>query len=262
MLTIAPLRRITTLRPIAGLPTAAASRRPYSADSKTADDDKTAAPADKVKQTVDKVEHTAEDIVKKVTDLETQVKDLKVSTPVCSAHAQAASPGPGGRITNPVPYPTLPPPPPQSQLTYGKADFINLQRRTEQEKTATREFAIQAFAGDLLSTVDILTTALSHVPQPIPSDAKDLIALYSGVQMTRGELLKTLAKHGVTPFNPTGEKFDPMRHEAVFQAPRPDKEAGTVFETQKEGYMLKSRTLRPAQVGVVQDTSSSSSSSS
>jgi molecular chaperone GrpE len=73
--------------------------------------------------------------------------------------------------------------------------------------------------------------------------------------MTRGELLKTLAKHGVTPFNPTGEKFDPNRHEALFQVPVPDKEPGTVFETQKDGYMLKSRTLRPAQVGVVQDTS-------
>ncbi|KAJ9109353.1 hypothetical protein QFC21_000683 [Naganishia friedmannii] len=217
MLAIAPLRRLTTLRPLTSL-AAAASRRAYSAEDKsTADEAKSA--ADQVKETVDKVEHAAEDIVKKVTELEAQVKELK------------------------------------SQLTYGKADFINLQRRTEQEKASTRDFAIQAFASDLLSTVDILTTALSHVPQPVPEDAKDLAALFSGVQMTRGELLKTLAKHGVTPFNPTGEKFDPNRHEALFQVAMPDKEPGTVFETQKDGYMLKSRTLRPAQVGVVQDTS-------
>lgn len=73
--------------------------------------------------------------------------------------------------------------------------------------------------------------------------------------MTRQELLKTLAKHGVTQFDPTGEKFDPNKHEALFQAPVEGKEPGTVLECQKMGYMIKSRTLRPAQVGVVQDTS-------
>jgi len=58
----------------------------------------------------------------------------------------------------------------------------------------------------------------------------------------------------VVEFDPTGEKFDPNVHEAMFQAPIPGKEAGTVFETSKSGFMLKGRTLRPAQVGVVQDT--------
>ena len=144
---------------------------------------------------------------------------------------------------------------PQSQLTYGKADFINLQRRTEQEKASTKDFAIQGFASDLLATVDILTTALKHVNQPIPQENKDLVALFSGVEMTKQELLKTLAKHGVTQFDPVGEKFDPNKHEALFQAPIPGKEPGTVHETQKTGFMIKTRTLRPAQVGVVQDTS-------
>jgi molecular chaperone GrpE len=147
------------------------------------------------------------------------------------------------------------PPLSQSQLTYGRADFINLQRRTEQEKVSTKDFAIQGFASDLLATVDILTTALKHVNQPISQENKDLVALFNGVEMTRQELLKTLAKHGVTQFDPTGEKFDPNKHEALFQAPIPGKEPGTVLECQKTGFMIKSRTLRPAQVGVVQDMS-------
>ncbi|KAI5451899.1 GrpE, mitochondrial [Naganishia albida] len=172
-----------------------------------------------VEETVEKVETAAEDVVKKVTDLEAQVKELK------------------------------------SQLTYGRADFINLQRRTEQEKASTKDFAIQGFASDLLSTVDILTAALKHVNQPIPEDNKDLVALFNGVEMTKQELIKTLAKHGVVQFDPTGEKFDPNKHEALFQAPVAGKEPGTVLECQKTGYMIKSRTLRPAQVGVVQDTS-------
>jgi molecular chaperone GrpE (heat shock protein) len=77
------------------------------------------------------------------------------------------------------------PPLSQSQLTYGRADFINLQRRTEQEKVSTKDFAIQGFASDLLATVDILTTALKHVNQPISQENKDLIALFNGVEMTR-----------------------------------------------------------------------------
>lgn len=51
--------------------------------------------------------------------------------------------------------------------------------------------------------------------------------------------------------NPEGEKFDPNIHEAVFQQPIPDKEAGTIFVVTKPGYTLNERVLRPALVGVV-----------
>jgi len=73
--------------------------------------------------------------------------------------------------------------------------------------------------------------------------------------MTHRLLLSNLAKYGVKPFDPTGEKFDPNRQEALYQAPVPGKEPGTVLECQKVGYMIKDRLLRAAQVGVVQDTS-------
>ncbi len=207
----------------------------------------------KVEQTVDNVEGEVSEILKKVEVLESTVKDLKVSI-VCgmtmarsSTHKKKTK---TKRLTS-LHFRSISL---QSQLTYGKADFINLQRRSELEKASTREFAIQSFASDLLSTVDILSTALKYVKQPISAENTELKSLYSGVEMTRQELLKTLAKHGVTQFDPTGEKFDPNLHEAMFQAPVPGKEPGTVLETQKLGYMLKARTLRPAQVGVVQDT--------
>lgn len=166
-------------------------------------------------------------MLKKVTELESQVKDLK------------------------------------SQLTYGKADFINLQRRTDAEKLSTRDFAIQSFASDLLSTVDILSLALKHVPNPLPADNPHLTTLHSGVSMTKNELIKTLGRHGVVEFDPTGEKFDPNKHEAMFRVPKAvanqarmegggkELEEGMVMDCQKTGYMLKGRTLRPAQVGVV-----------
>ncbi|KAI8582300.1 hypothetical protein K450DRAFT_228297 [Umbelopsis ramanniana AG] len=144
------------------------------------------------------------------------------------------------------------------------ADQENLRVRTRKEITQTQDFAIQKFAKDLLDTVDILGMALQSVPeglrnkeeaakQDLEKLADQLSNLYTGVSMTESELLKALKRHGVERYNPEGEVFDPNKHQALFQAPMPDKEAGTVFSVQKFGFMIKDRVLRPAQVGVVSD---------
>ncbi|KZT70105.1 GrpE-domain-containing protein [Daedalea quercina L-15889] len=163
-----------------------------------------------------------------------------------------------------------------SRLRYLQADYLNLQRNAAREKEQTKDFAITRFASDLLETVDVLALALKSVPQSAlhqSSDSGDtsssqssapttpaekpaeayLNELHTGVEMTHRLLLQTLFKYGVKPFDPTGDKFDPNRHEALFQAPIPDKEPGTVFNCQKIGYTIKDRVLRAAQVGVVQD---------
>lgn len=57
-------------------------------------------------------------------------------------------------------------------------------------------------------------------------------------------------RNGLKRFDPTGEKFDPNQHEALFEIPDPTKPHGTVAVAQKVGYSLNGRTLRPAQVGV------------
>lgn len=64
-------------------------------------------------------------------------------------------------------------------------------------------------------------------------------------------MLKT---HGITQFDPTGEKFDPREHEAMYQAPVPGKEPGSVLECSQVGFKIKGRILRAAQVGVVQES--------
>ncbi|KIK57822.1 hypothetical protein GYMLUDRAFT_46025 [Collybiopsis luxurians FD-317 M1] len=163
-----------------------------------------------------------------------------------------------------------------SRLRYLQADFLNLQRNSAREKEQTRDFAITRFASDLLETVDVLSLALKSVPtsalspsseSSAPSESQNLSdppksaqaylqELHTGVEMTQRQLLQTLFKYHVKPFDPTGDKFDPNLHEALYQAPIPGKEPGTVLECQKSGYMIKDRVLRAAQVGVVQDTSS------
>ncbi|KAI6028403.1 GrpE-domain-containing protein [Pisolithus orientalis] len=161
-----------------------------------------------------------------------------------------------------------------NRLRYLQADFVNLQRNAAREKEQQRDYAISRFAGDLLEVVDVLSLALKSVPTPHlnspsspppnPSDpptspqksAQDyLVELHHGVQMTHRLLLSVLGTYGVKSFDPTGEKFDPNRHEALYQAPIPEKEPGTVIDCQKIGFMIKDRLLRAAQVGVAQDTS-------
>ncbi|KAF1799983.1 co-chaperone GrpE [Mucor lusitanicus] len=150
----------------------------------------------------------------------------------------------------------------QASYLLSLADQENLRQRSTREVANARDFAIQKFAKDLLDSVDILGMALESVPESFRNkDACDqheksditeqLINLYTGVSMTEAELQKTLKRYDIQVDNPIDQVFDPNKHEAVFQAPVPDKEPGTIFVVQKKGYSLKNRVLRPAQVGVV-----------
>ncbi len=95
----------------------------------------------------------------------------------------------------------------------------------------------------------------SHEASSTKPPEAHLRELYTGVELTQRQLLQTLFKYHVKPFDPTGDAFDPNRHEALYQAPIPGKEAGTVIDCQKTGYTIKDRVLRAAQVGVAQETS-------
>lgn len=149
---------------------------------------------------------------------------------------------------------------------------MNLQRNSAREKEQTRDFAISRFASDLLETADVLAMALKSVPSsavspksngtpssdastpPPKSPEAYLNDLYTGVEITHRQLLQTLFKYHVKPFDPTGDQFDPNLHEALYQAPVPGKEPGTIVDCQKTGYMIKDRVLRAAQVGVAQES--------
>ena len=135
------------------------------------------------------------------------------------------------------------------------ADQENLRERTRREKEMAQQLAIKGFAKDLASVADVLEIALNSVPeeQRKNDDNPHLKSLYTGLHMTVAELIATFKRHGFESFDPIGTKFDPNLHQAMFQAPVPDKEAGTVFAVTKKGYMLHGIVIRAAQVGIVQE---------
>ena len=68
--------------------------------------------------------------------------------------------------------------------------------------------------------------------------------------ITARDLLKALEKHGVKKLEPTGQKFDPNFHQAMFEVPDETVPAGTVVQVVQPGYGIGDRVLRPALVGV------------
>jgi molecular chaperone GrpE len=131
------------------------------------------------------------------------------------------------------------------------AEMENLRRRTEKEMTDTRAYAMTAFARDMLGVADNLRRALDNLP-PETAAAADagLKAMLDGVDLTERDLVKTFERHGVKQIDPQGEKFDPNRHQAMFEAPDPATPKGHVTQVVQIGYSIGDRVLRPALVGV------------
>merc|ERR1719422_1730727 len=130
------------------------------------------------------------------------------------------------------------------------ADFENLRNRMNKQVSDAKIFGIQGFCKDLLDVADVLNKAISSVPSSELQQSQSLSDLHQGLQLTESQLLKVFGKHGLVQENPLGEKFDPNKHDALFQIPAPDKEVNTVLDVQKIGYILHGRTIRPAAVGV------------
>merc|ERR1719357_248769 len=71
---------------------------------------------------------------------------------------------------------------------------------------------------------DVLNKAVTAVPAEALQDSQYLKDMHQGLQLTETQLLKVFGKHGLVQENPVGEKFDPNKHDALFQIPSPDKE--------------------------------------
>ncbi|GJD33405.1 nucleotide exchange factor GrpE [Methylobacterium aerolatum] len=131
------------------------------------------------------------------------------------------------------------------------AEMENLRRRTEREVADARAYAVTNFARDVLNVADNLRRALESVPQEERAGAEGALkGLIDGIELTERDLAKNLERHGVKPVEPQGQKFDPNRHQAMFEVPNSDVPAGTVVQVVQTGYVIGDRVLRPALVGV------------
>tara|TARA_R110002124_G_scaffold109676_12_gene262925 strand:- start:53995 stop:54594 length:600 start_codon:yes stop_codon:yes gene_type:complete len=131
------------------------------------------------------------------------------------------------------------------------AEMENLRKRTEREVNDTRSYAIAGFARDMLSATDALSRALVMLPAEARENGDATTkTLIEGIEMAEREMQRLLAKHGVKPIEAQGEKFDPHKHQAMFEVPDPSQPEGTVVQVVQAGFAIGDRILRPAMVGV------------
>lgn len=127
-----------------------------------------------------------------------------------------------------------------------KADSDNARRRASAEVEKARKFALEGFAGELLSVVDNLERAL----QSVDPENEALKSAMEGVEITHKSFVGTLDKFGVKSIDPTGEAFNPEQHQAMSMQESADVAPNTVLAVMQKGYILNDRLLRPAMVVV------------
>lgn len=129
-----------------------------------------------------------------------------------------------------------------NQLLRLRAEFDNYRKRVERDRAQAGLEASAAIFRALVPTVDNLDRALDAAAADDP--------LRAGVELIRRDFLALLESHGVETEDPTGQPFDPERHQALAHEPVPGHDEGIVVETFRKGYRYKDRLLRPALVKV------------
>jgi molecular chaperone GrpE len=131
------------------------------------------------------------------------------------------------------------------------ADMDNMRKRTEREIADARVYGISAFARDILGVADNMHRAMQALDDELRAKADEATkALLEGVELTERELMNVLEKHGVKRIEPLGQKFDPNRHQAMYEVEDASVLSGTIVQVVQAGYLLGDRVLRPALVAI------------
>lgn len=139
----------------------------------------------------------------------------------------------------------------REQLLRTLADLDNTRKRAERQVADARVYAIEKFAGDLLSVSDNLSRALAALSEEDRAALSEPGRnLFEGIEMTEKELHTALARHGVTVIAALpGDSFDPNLHQAVANIPS-EQANGTIASCFQPGWKIGERTLRAAMVAV------------
>lgn len=134
----------------------------------------------------------------------------------------------------------------KSQLVRALADYDNLRKRTEEEKTTWIKFATQKFLLNLLPVVDNFENAQNHL--------KD-----SGLAIAIGQLKDLIKQEGLSEIRPKeGDNFDENLHEAI-DIVEDNEKAGKIFETITPGWrFIDGQVLVHAKVKVYKETEKAS----
>lgn len=120
----------------------------------------------------------------------------------------------------------------ESQSKRYLADYQNLQRRTQEQKSEWIRSANRDLLLKIFPVLDTLMLAQKHIQD-------------KGLQLSIDQFFRILEQEGVTRIKTVGEEFDPHLMEAIGAA---EGEEGKVLEEVRAGFKMYESVLRSAQV--------------
>ena len=129
-----------------------------------------------------------------------------------------------------------------------KADLDNYKKRAAQEMEESRDRISAQLLLKLVTVADDFSRAVNHLPE----DSVDP-SWFEGIQLVLRSMEGVLHSEGLSRIEAAiGQPFDVYEHEAVFFEPTNEVEEGAVVRVIRDGYKLRNRVLRAAQVSVAQ----------
>ncbi len=128
------------------------------------------------------------------------------------------------------------------KLQRAQAEFENIRRRLEKEKTDIVRYAPSDTIQALLPVVDDFERAMST--EGVPEDFKQ------GLELIHRRIFEVFQRAGLKPIE-EHDTFDPNLHFAVDRAPAAEDQADhQILEVYQKGYLFKDRLLRASMVKV------------
>jgi len=136
----------------------------------------------------------------------------------------------------------------QEKYLRALAEADNTRRRAEQDLAGAHKYAVERFAGEIVSVRDSLD--LAAAVDLAGDNTEGLSRMREGIGLTLKQIDDAFRKFGIIVLDPKGEKFDPTRHQAISMVESAEVPAGHVLSVVQKGYQIYDRVLRPAMVVV------------
>lgn len=134
----------------------------------------------------------------------------------------------------------------RDQTLRDRADIDNTRKRLQREKEEAVRYANGSLLERLLPILDNFELGLMEAKRTSGEGSAVLV----GMGMVQKQLEGFLSESGMMVIDATGQKFDPNLHEALGEEPSAEVPEGDVVRTQRKGYKLRDRLVRPASVFV------------
>jgi len=131
-----------------------------------------------------------------------------------------------------------------------QADYANLKRESDREKSEFSKYANERLLMELLPAIDQYDIALSFIPDTstLPeADRKRFDNWLTGIRAVRGLWEGSFQAIGLEQVPTTGN-FDPLIHEALGEEEKAGVEPGAIIRVAQHGWRLNGKLLRPAKV--------------